>query len=99
LHFKLHNDQAEAVQSALAKAKGEMQTDFDNVALAAICTGYLANANGVAALGAPDGALDLKALFLSLGYEAVLTAFDAAFPLINLELDVTAHEEAEKAAA
>lgn len=98
LKFKLHNEQAEAVQTALAKAKGELHTDFDNVALAGICTGYLANANGVSS-GTGSGTVDLKALFLSLGYEEVLQAFDAAFPLINLELDVEAHEASLKAAA
>lgn len=91
LKFKLHNEQAEAVQSALAKAKGELTTDFDNVALAGICTGYLANASAVNA--APAGEVDLKAMFLSMGYEAVLIAFDAAFPLINLEVEATAYEE------
>ena len=91
LKFKLHNDQAEQVNTALAKAKGELSTDFDNVALAGICTGYLANASGVAS---PSGSVDLKELFLSVGYEKVLEAFDAAFPLIDMTIDPTNHDAA-----
>ncbi len=96
LKFKLHNEQAEQVNTALAKAKGELTTDFDNVALAGICTGYLANASGVYA--APAGEVDMKALFLSVGYEKVLEAFDAAFPLIDLTLDATKYDAALAAA-
>ena len=96
LKFKLHNEQAESINTALAKAKGELATDYDNVALSGICTGYLANASGVSA--APAGEVDLKELFLSLGYEKVLEAFDAAFPLIDLTLDPTKHDAAIAAA-
>jgi len=92
MKFKLHNEQAEQVNTALAKAKGELSTDFDNVALAGICTGYLANASGVGAPAA--GEVDIKALFLSIGYEKVLEAFDSAFPLIDLTFDSSKHEAA-----
>ncbi len=92
IKFKLHNEQAEQVNTALAKAKGELATDFDNVALAGICTGYLANASGVSAQDA--GEVDMKALFLSAGYEKVLEAFDAAFPLIDMTIDPTKHDAA-----
>jgi hypothetical protein len=83
LAFKLHQDQAEQVNSALAKAKGELQTDHDNTAIAAICGGYLANAQGVQAGGqmTVDG-------FKAAGYVAVLTLFEQAFPEINLEVKV-----------
>lgn len=94
LKFKLHNDQAEAVNTALAKAKGELTTDFDNVALAGICTGYLANASGV---GAPVADVNLPELFKSLGYEKVLEAFDSAFPLIDMTIDTTKYEAAQSA--
>jgi len=92
MKFKLHNEQAEQINTALAKAKGELATDFDNVALAGICTGYLANASGVSA--APAGEVDVKALFLSIGYEKVLEAFDSAFPLIDLTFDPAKHDAA-----
>lgn len=89
--FKLHNDQNEVVQSALAKAKGELTTEFDNVALAGICTGFLANASGVA----PAGEVDLVELFKSAGFEKVLGAFEQAFPLIDLTVDVEKHMAAQ----
>ena len=88
LKFKVHNDQAEVIQSALAKAKGELQTDFDNVALSGICTGYLSNASGVTG----GGEVDLAATFKNLGYEAVLGVFEQVFPLIDMTIDVEKHE-------
>ncbi len=84
---KLHKDQHESVNMALAKAKGEMQTDHDNVALAAICTGYLANSSGVVASGP---AADPVETFKSMGYEAVLGVFEQSFPNIDLEVTVKA---------
>jgi hypothetical protein len=84
--FKLHADQAELVQSALAKAKGELGSDHDNVALAGICSGYLANASGVQIAGS------LQDQFKALGLEAVLSAFEQVFP--NVDLEVTVKEEA-----
>jgi hypothetical protein len=83
LKFKVHQDQADAVQSALAKAKGELQTEFDNVAIAAICTGYLANASGVV-----SGPTDLKAEFQKMGFEGVLQVFEQCFPNVDLEVTV-----------
>lgn len=97
MKFKLHNEQAEQINTALAKAKGELTTDFDNVALAGICTGYLANASGVSV--APAGEVDMKALFLTVGYEKVLEMFDAAFPLIDLTLDATKYDAANAVSA
>lgn len=90
--FKLHVDQNEAVQTALAKAKGELTTEFDNVALSAICTGYLSNASGAVPAGSQ---VNVKEMFLSMGFEAVLGAFEQAFPLIELEVDVSKHMEAQ----
>lgn len=80
--FALHADQAEQVNLALAKAKGEMSTDHDNVALSAICTGYLANSSSVAS--PPVVALD--EMFANLGYEKVLEVFEKVFPQVNLEV-------------
>lgn len=92
LKFKVHNDQSDVIQSALAKAKGELQTDFDNVALAGICTGYLSNASGVAG----GGEVDLAATFQKLGYEHVLGVFEQVFPLIDMTIDVEKHEAAQQ---
>jgi hypothetical protein len=84
--FKLHSEQNELVGTALAKAKGELQTDHDNVALAAICSGYLANASGVQpAAGEP---VDPEKLFAGMGFEQVLGVFEKVFPNIDLEVTV-----------
>lgn len=93
LKFKVHVDQNQSIQTALAKAKGELTTEFDNVALSAICTGYLSNASGVPA--ATQGTVNLKELFLNAGFEEVLGAFEQAFPLIDLQVDVSKHMAAQ----
>lgn len=94
--FTLHQDQYEVVQSALAKAKGELQTEHDNVALAAICSGYLANASGIAQPGAP---VDLAAEFGKVGFENVLAVFEQCFPHIDLDVSVNTPGEAAPAEA
>lgn len=92
LKFTVHNDQAEVIQGALAKAKGELATDHDNVALAGVCSGYLANVYAVAG-AAPDAApIDFVAEFTKLGYVEVLGLFEKAFPLIELSVDIAVHE-------
>lgn len=48
LKFNLVNDQIETVKAAIAKAKAEMGTEYDNVALEALCSGYLSGSVGVA---------------------------------------------------
>lgn len=88
MKFSFHTDQAEHVQLALAKAKGELNTEHDNVAFAGIATGYLANATGV------KQEIDLEALFSEIGYAKVLEVFDKVFPKIALQVDPTEHEEA-----
>lgn len=95
LKFKVHNDQSEVIQSALAKAKGELSTDFDNVALAGICTGYLSNASGVSG----GGEVDMEATFKKMGYEEILGIFEKVFPLIDMTIDVEKHEAAQAKAA
>lgn len=79
---KLHTDQLEIVQSALAKAKAETNTEHDNVALERIAAGYLGGT--VTAAKVPD----LKELMNGAGWEAVLNAFGECFPQVNLEVTV-----------
>lgn len=90
LKFKVHKDQAEVIHSALAKAKGEMQTEVDTVALTAICSGYLANASSL-----PQTTVDLPKLFKDLGFKQVLTVFGDVFP--EIDVDVKIPEEGESA--
>lgn len=91
----LHADQAEQVNTALAKAKGEMQTDHDNVALTAICSGYLANSSSLPVATT----VDMVATFKTLGYEQVLQFFDQAFPFIDLDVQVNNPADAAAASA
>lgn len=93
MNFKLHSEQAEQVQAALAKAKAEAQTEHDNVALAAICGGYLANATGVASTQ-----VDMQALFAQVGFEHVLGVFEQVFPNVNLTVDMGEGEPATEGA-
>jgi hypothetical protein len=46
--FKVKSDQAQIITTALAKAKGELNTEFDTVALENICAAYVAGSTGVA---------------------------------------------------
>lgn len=83
MKFKLHKDQAEVVQSALAKAKGEMNTEVDTVAISSICSGYLAGA-----VSLPQTEVNLIELFKQLGYKQVLTTFGEVFPEIDVDVSV-----------
>jgi hypothetical protein len=82
LKYKVKNDQAETINHALAKAKGELQTEYDTVALENICALYL---SGNAGSVAPTA--DLKSVMVSAGWEQVLTLFGDLFPTINLTVD------------
>jgi hypothetical protein len=66
--FKLKNDQAEVVNNAVAKAKGELHTEFDSVALENICAGYL---GGTSSVPKPT---DLKEFLKSVDLETLMGA-------------------------
>ena len=74
--FSVHQDQKETIRGALEKAKLEVNTDFDTVALENICLGYLGGSVGV-----DKG---LKAQMKEAGYEAVLATFEELWPDINV---------------
>lgn len=84
LKFKVHTDQNELIQAALAKAKGELNTEYDTVALAGICSGYLSGASATSA----SAQVDPVALFANMGYEKVLGVFEQVFPQIDLTVSV-----------
>lgn len=84
---KVHEDQKTVIREAVDKAKIEAKTDFDGVALEAICMNYLAGGN----VGKPQA---LDTVLKSKTPEEVLTAFEAAFP----EFEVTAKLKAKKSA-
>lgn len=82
LKFTLKADQAETVSAALNKAKAEVATEFDSVALEMICTGYLGGSVSV-------GGGNLAAQMKDAGWEAVLSHFEQLFPNINLTASVS----------
>lgn len=82
LTFKLHEDQKAVIKQALEKAKEETTTDFDNVALERICTGYL---GGIVHTATPA---DLKTLMQNNGWEAVMEIFGELWPQIEITVNV-----------
>jgi hypothetical protein len=80
LKFKLHKDQAEVVRQALAKIRGEIQTEFDSVALENMAALILSGNAGTASVGGGD----LKGSMAGAGWEAVLMAFGEMWPEIDL---------------
>lgn len=74
MKFKLKPDQAEAVTQALAKAKGELQTEYDTVALENICSGYLGNVSAVQKPFSLDEVIDAT------GFEPLLKRIAEKFP-------------------
>lgn len=90
LKYKVKNDQADTIQQALAKAKGELQTEYDTVALENICAQYLGGHGG-----ALIPASDLKSAMVSVGWETVLNVFGELFPDIDLAITVQGEEAAQ----
>jgi hypothetical protein len=64
--FKFKPDQADAVTQALAKAKGELHTEYDTVALENICMGYVGGTNVV------NKPFDLDEVIEATGFEPLL---------------------------
>jgi len=94
LKFKLHKDQSELVQNAIAKAKGEAGTEHDNEALAAMAGIYLGGNAGTITPAQKDPAELMKGW----GLEATLAALEAAFPTLWLRAQEFETPEAAKAA-
>ncbi len=78
ISFKVHADQKENIKAAIAKAKGEAETEFDGVALDAICMNYLSG--GKAAKPKP-----LSDMFKAFQPEEVLEAFAVNWPDIDVK--------------
>jgi hypothetical protein len=86
--FKFKKDQAETVTQALAKAKGELNTQYDTVALENICAAYIGGS--VAVQKQPS----LEDLIKNVGFEELLTKLADMHP----EFDITVQPaEAAKA--
>lgn len=92
LTFKLHKDQAETVREALAKAKGELQTEYDTVAIENICMGYLTGSVQAAAPAKAELPQEvtediLVELFKKSSPELVFAAFEKVWPHINVSVE------------
>ncbi len=77
--FKLHADQKATVREALDKAKHETGSEFDAVALEAICIDFLGSTSKLKAVPS------LLELMKGKSAEEVLEAFGEVFPDISLE--------------
>lgn len=78
--FKLKADQADVVQQALAKAKGELKTEFDTVALENICAGYVGGNTSV------TGKVSLEDMVKGIGFEESLSRIAVMFPQYDIEV-------------
>jgi len=89
-NFVLKSDQLEVVNSALAKAKGELGTEYDSVALENICAGYVGGVVGGASVATTVTPENLTEVMKSMGWEASITLWAEVFP----EIDITVAEKA-----
>jgi hypothetical protein len=76
--FKLKPDQSDIVTQALAKAKGELHTEFDTVALENICAGYVGGTSQVAKPFSLDEVIDTT------GFEPLLKRIAEKFPMYDI---------------
>ena len=79
MRFKLHEDQRQMMEAALEKAKADIGTTYDTVALEHICIDYM---------GAPTKQIDPVALMQKLGLKPTVEAINAAFPDVNISIEV-----------
>lgn len=84
--FKFKSDQAEIVQQALAKAKGELHTEFDTVALENICAGYL---GGAVQATKP---FNLDEVIQQTGFEPLLSRVADLFPEWDIKVEPATKE-------
>ena len=81
LTLKVHEDQKVIIREAMDKAKAEVQTEFDTVALESICIGYLGGSVNIAKIGTQA---DLSTLMKEKTFEEVLGVFSIVFPDVNI---------------
>lgn len=79
MKFKFKQDQADIVTQAIAKAKGELNTEFDTVAIENICSGYVGGVSQV------QKTYELADVIKATGFEPMLQRISDLFP----EYDIT----------
>lgn len=93
MSFKVHKDQKENIRLALDKAKEELQTDYDAVALESICVASLGEAGLAANVKVPALADQFKNILTQAGsvmgaVEKIFAEFEKVFPTVTLNVDV-----------
>jgi hypothetical protein len=76
--FKFKPDQSDIVTQALAKAKGELHTEFDTVAMENICAGYVGGTSQVNKPFSLDEVIDTT------GFEPLLKRIAEKFPMYDI---------------
>lgn len=87
ISFKVHEDQKETIKQAVAKAKGEADTEVDAVALEAVCMNYLS--------GATVKVPSLIDTMSQAGIQEVVNAMDAIWPDIDIQIAMPNPDDAE----
>lgn len=87
LKFDLKADQANTVQAALAKAKGQLNTEFDTVALENICAHFL---SGTGAVTTQVDTSSMDAFIKSVDFLALLTRISELNPEWDISVDKSA---------
>ena len=98
--FKLHDDQRETIEAALAKCRKVANTDVDTVALEYICLDYLAGpgAKGGGTASVPTLQQQFEAIvaandgLLEASLTEIFAAFEKVFPTINLTVGIEDEE-------
>lgn len=80
IKFSLKPDQSEVVQQALAKAKGELHTEYDSVALENICQGY------VGGVFTGSNGYDLDSVIKTTGFEPLLQRIAELYPEFDIDV-------------
>lgn len=83
--FKVHEGQKEVIEAALDKARKEVNTTVDTVALEHICGDFLSS-------------ITLEQRLKTLGIEKAAAALEAAFPNATIEISLTEEDGAADAA-
>jgi len=86
---KLHADQREIINAAVASAMADIGTEFPAVALTTIAETYLENKTGKPVKGA-----SLEELMKDAGWEKTLEVFGGLFPKVDLTVEATGEEVA-----
>jgi hypothetical protein len=82
--FKVHTDQKETIRTALDKAKADLTTEYDTVALEGICTAFL---GGTFEVSGGEGGVSMKDMMLKMSYMEVLEVFEQVFPDLMLTVE------------